>query len=145
MTERAIGEKQATENPFSLRVTQLPVEEYITSQDDRPIFYVPLRAGDKRLVNNLEMEVMGVCRAEGTATIVFRESQLRPEGRDLDITQIQSDNGIIRLGSDGEIVLRKIKKNDHLVCYIALPTDVDLHSLDHRQLAKSSLKSPVSP
>ena len=151
MTERPIFSKVVDtlfgrRQSFRLYPTSTRVEDLDQSRNYTHISPIPLRPGDKRRINNLELSVLKTPDGFSTTEFKIRETRNSVNGlKNLSLNEFSVKNGIVRIGSDVIILYRGESRAGRRKIVIARPDGIDVHSQQHRQRKQRKLAAELAP
>ncbi len=107
---------------------------YFDKSDLPHIFPMPLRTGDTRLINNLEMTVTECIPEDGVVGVAIKEEKSNVDGlRQLDIKEVVEQSDIISVGNDVRLLCRQIKPGGSVLFVVATAEGISVHSREYRE------------
>ena len=107
MTEtESVDTEEAVSKTFELSPTKASVDIVDKAKGTHPVFFVSLFPGDTRLIDNIQMAVIGPTE---TKSIQLEFKQVSPNGsHGFGIESVRLDGGRILIGDDVAIALSRI-------------------------------------
>lgn len=119
----AISEQETgKEKRFNLSLTSREVGIGSKKNGTHPVFWFHVRDGELHRLGNLLFTSHKPCLESSSCDISFQDARLG-EHR-ISVDDIELENDLLKLGNEGEMVLREIKPDGLIMLYVSLARDI---------------------
>ena len=126
MVEQSQHQEHEPHTVYTLKATSEEVDSGNHSDKLHPHFRLPLSTGEERIIGNLSFKVLDVCPQTQWAKVSL--SPIESDSHGLSSQEIRQEGDILRIGQDGEIVLRKYRDNGRPVFHMCIARIICIHS-----------------
>lgn len=116
--EQETDQKKAFNLPLTSREVGIGSEVNGT----HPVFWFHIRSGELHRLGNLLFTSHEPCPESNSCEISFEDARLGEHRISLD--DIELENDFLKLGKEGEMVLREIKRDGLVMLYVSLSRDI---------------------
>ncbi|KKR56435.1 MAG: hypothetical protein UU05_C0031G0005 [Candidatus Curtissbacteria bacterium GW2011_GWA1_40_47] len=124
---RCVDTKESVSKTFELSQTKARVDIVDKAKGTHPIITVNLSTGDTRLIENIQMTVIGHLPETRSVQLEFKQVSA-DSSHGFGIESVRRDGGRILIGNDVAIALGRITSFGRGVFYMSAPRNIRVHS-----------------